>query len=369
MGQTMIPPDAVTLKLELSGTQFFSGWLAWDDASVSLDAQVITKYNYAGGQRVAVRKGNELSYLLGDHLALTGCCSRYNSGALPTKYTYTGQYSNMSDFGLMYYNARWYDPALGRFTSADTLIPEPGNPQSWDRYAYVRNNPLRYTDPSGHMQSCGIGESGRECGYLAYITIERRLLSFGIRLSQRASRTFSQSQKEDIYAVAQAYGMRFSEFTRMSAAKSFQILTPRGVLIDVCPDLSCDAWALVNENTIFFKEFYPDSTINQHFIAHEVTHVIDKWSGDLDDTQEKNRYFPDRCDERGPNWGFAGDMDVWQFSRDKGASEEFADMGVGWVFDEWAANADGDARRDWMNELFVNLATGETYADYQILKR
>ena len=75
MGQTMRPPDAVTLKLELSGTQF-SGWLAWDDASVSLDAQVITKYNYAGRQRVSVHKGNELSYLLGGHLALTGCCSQ-----------------------------------------------------------------------------------------------------------------------------------------------------------------------------------------------------------------------------------------------------------------------------------------------------
>ena len=73
------------------------------------------------------------------------------SGNLPTQHTDTGQHSNMSDFGLMYYNARYYDPALGRFTSADTLIPEPGNPQSWDRYAYVENNPLRYTDPSGHF--------------------------------------------------------------------------------------------------------------------------------------------------------------------------------------------------------------------------
>ena len=50
----------------------------------------------------------------------------------------------------MYYNARWYDPALGRFVQADTIIPQPGDPQSWDRYAYVENNPLRYTDPSGH---------------------------------------------------------------------------------------------------------------------------------------------------------------------------------------------------------------------------
>ena len=64
------PLDAVTLKLELSGTQF-SGWLAWDDASVSLEEQVITKYYYAGSQRVAVRKGDELSYLLGDHLGST----------------------------------------------------------------------------------------------------------------------------------------------------------------------------------------------------------------------------------------------------------------------------------------------------------
>ena len=39
---------------------------------------------------------------------------------------------------------------LGRFVSADTLVPNPGNPQDLNRYAYVRNNPLRYTDPSGH---------------------------------------------------------------------------------------------------------------------------------------------------------------------------------------------------------------------------
>ncbi len=48
---------------------------------------------------------------------------RYQSGTTATDYTYTGQYSNMDDFGLMFYNARWYDPILGRFVQADTIVP------------------------------------------------------------------------------------------------------------------------------------------------------------------------------------------------------------------------------------------------------
>jgi len=55
----------------------------------------------------------------------------------------------------MYYGARYYDPALGRFVQADTIVPNPASPQDLNRYAYVRNNPLRYTDPSGHME-CGL---------------------------------------------------------------------------------------------------------------------------------------------------------------------------------------------------------------------
>ena len=46
--------------------------------------------------------------------------------------------------------ARQYDPALGRFLQADTIVPDPGNPQSLNRYSYTLGNPLRYTDPSGH---------------------------------------------------------------------------------------------------------------------------------------------------------------------------------------------------------------------------
>jgi RHS repeat-associated protein len=52
--------------------------------------------------------------------------------------------------GLYDYRARFYDPALGRFISADPVVPGAGNPQALNRYAYVYNNPLRYTDPTGH---------------------------------------------------------------------------------------------------------------------------------------------------------------------------------------------------------------------------
>jgi len=55
---------------------------------------------------------------------------------------------------LYFYNARWFDNEIGRFAQADSIIPEPGNPVAWDRYAYVNNNPIRYNDPSGHCIEC-----------------------------------------------------------------------------------------------------------------------------------------------------------------------------------------------------------------------
>jgi RHS repeat-associated protein len=51
--------------------------------------------------------------------------------------------------GLYYYNARYYDATIGRFISADKLVSHPANPQSFNRYSYCINNPLKYIDPSG----------------------------------------------------------------------------------------------------------------------------------------------------------------------------------------------------------------------------
>ena len=63
---------------------------------------------------------------------------------------YTGQQHN-DDLGLIYYNARYYLPGIGRFVSADTVVPDAGNPQAHNRYSSGFNNPVKYTDPTGHL--------------------------------------------------------------------------------------------------------------------------------------------------------------------------------------------------------------------------
>jgi RHS repeat-associated protein len=143
----------------------------------------VKKYYYVAGLRVAMRVDDgsteNLFYLHGDHLGSTSLVVtgndmwagallveagrewsrqlftpygeiRWSRGVSPTDLQFTGQRREAS-LGLYDFGARFYDPYLGRFISPDTIVPEPGNPQSFNRYSYVYNNPLRYVDPEGHF--------------------------------------------------------------------------------------------------------------------------------------------------------------------------------------------------------------------------
>src|SRR5437868_4100057 len=61
------------------------------------------------------------------------------------RYRYNGKEKDKTD--LYYYGARYYDPAIGRFMSTDSILPNAYDPQQLNRYAYVRNNPMRLVDP------------------------------------------------------------------------------------------------------------------------------------------------------------------------------------------------------------------------------
>lgn len=85
---------------------------------------------------------------------------RWANGVAVTDFGFTSQ-RNEASFGLMDYNARYYSPVLGRFVSPATIVPEPTNSRGFNRYRYVRNNPLKYTDPTGHAADAGYEVGGR----------------------------------------------------------------------------------------------------------------------------------------------------------------------------------------------------------------
>lgn len=128
------------------------------------------KYIFAGDRRVAIKSGTVVLYYHPDHQGSTSVVTdaigrvheniayhpfgetRSDDGTvinLKLKHKYTGQEMD-KETGLYNYNARIYDPGLGRFLTPDSIVSDPSNPQSLNRYAYVMNNPMNYTDPTGH---------------------------------------------------------------------------------------------------------------------------------------------------------------------------------------------------------------------------
>jgi len=154
--------EAIGMPIGNFGTRtFITEIMEPDNANVTWRV-----YYPGGGLRVQTDSTSNLSYLVQDHLnstamtlsnsgAVTGEViysawgeTRATYGTTPTKKLYTSQYE--AEAGLYFYNARWFDSELGRFAQADTIVPDSLDPQSWNRYTYVNNNPILYTDSSGH---------------------------------------------------------------------------------------------------------------------------------------------------------------------------------------------------------------------------
>ena len=73
---------------------------------------------------------------------------------------YTG-HEMLDGFGLINMNGRMYDPVIGRVLCPDIAVQAPGYTQSYNRYSYCMNNPLKYTDPSGWYVAYGSCTTGR----------------------------------------------------------------------------------------------------------------------------------------------------------------------------------------------------------------
>ena len=159
-------------KLTGSSSTIYIGSLFEKDSS-----NKTSKHIFAGSQRVCTvtkdeaRGTTDESYYHPDHLGSSNVITD-SSGNKAERYEYTPYGSSavseivsrpsplihhkftgkeLDNTGLYFYGARYYDPQLGRFISADTIVQSPYDPQSLNRYSYCRNNPINYIDPSGNF--------------------------------------------------------------------------------------------------------------------------------------------------------------------------------------------------------------------------
>ncbi len=170
-----------------TGTIYWSmspGIVAESDLSGNLQSE----YVFFDGRRVARKdfSGNAtlVSYYFSDHLGTASVITN-SAGTITVdedfypwggelrfvssdsnRYKFSGKERD-AETGLDYFGARYYGNWLGRFATPDDFLKDShvGDPQSWNKYAYARNNPLRYTDPTGEKVNVAISCSsdGETC--------------------------------------------------------------------------------------------------------------------------------------------------------------------------------------------------------------
>jgi len=371
--------DGRRVKSTINGvTTYFVG--GYYEKVVTATTSTVNKYYYAGAQRIAMRSGGTLYFLLGDHLGSTSLTvdsagyltsemrytpwgdTRFTSGNSPTNYRFTGQRQEAS-FGLYFYNARWYDPAIGRFAQADTIVP--GGVQGLDRYAYVNNSPINYIDPTGHKACIEYTQNGKCVTDPSWHPAGLGLYGVKANISV-ANRAKIKAAVEDVaYAFWGELG--YEDFS--SPAQSFKNIFTGGLyfieLTQTCAQAtgySCWGQTVGNTITIFSNAKIGSSNYN-NFLVHEIGHAFDNAVGGglTAGYAERMRLMTMEGWTTMPTGaeGYATSSfpSTWiQGDHSQGYMEETADMFLGWVYSQWGI----DKRRDnWMALWMPYLLSGQ----------
>ena len=193
-------------------------------------------------------------------------------GATPTTYRFTGQRLE-SNLGLYFYGARWYDPAAGRFIQADTIVPE--GVQGLDRYAYALNNPVRYTDPSGHDVCDEEGNCYNAQGWYRYkyaprlSTIDTWKMmiygKFGITMAEENDRTWSNDNLRTVYISLDMANKKLNGKLKTMIGWSTFTITDGGD----------DYWGQASSTGVSFHTASSNTDLPIINILHETGHLID----------------------------------------------------------------------------------------------
>ncbi len=164
------PFPATNQKPETVTTRYI-GNLVEDEDHGTTGVHRRSNFIYMGNTRVAAQANDNVLYyhndylgganVLSDQAGLKRDLTEYDPFGLVVRHERYGKdfatiwsgftSKNLDDeSGLMFYGARYYNPKLGRFITADTIVQAPDNPQTLNRYTYCNNNPVNNIDPSGH---------------------------------------------------------------------------------------------------------------------------------------------------------------------------------------------------------------------------
>ena len=259
--------------------------------------------------------------------------------------------------------------------SPDTIVPDPKNPQSLNRYSYALNNPIGNRDPSGHA-TCNSADGACQPEPTAPVqSSSSPFINF--------TGDWTSDERGIVNSAARAIGNRIADSvnlmrrldskTLLSAASAFLgvfdgPITFHKTSTKCTVTAGCLAW-LAGDRQI---NVFSISRVNH--AVHEIFHILDLQvlgggpTQALRDAWDANPNFPRRPDGLTEysriRSGFAsGVIDTYQKSYSNHAAEEFADMGIGWTYNQWEMNAagtgwsgDGRARANFMNKMTDWLA-------------
>jgi RHS repeat-associated protein len=303
--------------------------------------------------------GNELASMLYTAWGET----RLATGSMNTDYQYTGQ-RTVAEIGLHFYNARWYDPSLGRFAQADMIVPSTQGVQGFDRYAYVNNSPVMYTDPTGHLSCKDANAAPGDC---TNKSVEEH---YGIRFAGN----WTHEAKQAVFAALRKVGLAFANEIGGDPGDAFREVyglndgdtflfewdencwgcreDPKGCDAGTTTGDACVA-GFGYTNTENWIEFASMSNLenplrNINNVIHELGHALNLRLGRI----PENSLAP-RQDLLVNGAGFYGSPNnrTWEASSGTNASETFADQFLGWVYGQWGEHPLGPVRAEFMNQM------------------
>ena len=332
---------------------------------------------------------NPTYWLLNDHLGSTAITadangtktaelrfkawgeSRFTYGSTPTTYRYTGQ-REQSQLSIYFYGARWYDPALSRFLSPDSIIPGAGNSQAWDKFAYALNSPVNFIDPTGHaVQRDRVSEPGYAISFNKMIekyrvnfkgtwsTIQKAWVMLGIDAVGRAhARNMKGTSASEAFKAV--YGIKDGRTMDMEMGDCGPRNGKGGCGSPAAGSFTWGSREIEFADGAPFSGPGPNrsarlaSEMNIHQVVHELGHAFA--ARFTNDNPSNPYHLLEKRDDLLNPLGYASPDESWRPNKETSPHETWANMYLGWTYGQWGSGDYADNRIEFMGNM-AELAT------------